>query len=236
LTVLSVAQKVALYTGLEVPSVLFTNTSRTWLEMQVIINDCVKQILDEYDWQALKKVATITGDDIEEDFPMPDDFDRMVRDADMWTNFMPFWNGQQVQDVNSWLAMEESGFFAAAVPLWIIFDNLFHVRPVLGAGSTLKYFYVSSYLVKETPSAAGTATDFTADTQSFVLDERLLTRCVVYNWKQAKGLDYAADLQQYENDMAYAIGKDKGPRRIQEGRGQRLGGWPSGWPFSGQWS
>lgn len=235
MTILQVAQKVALYTGLEVPSVLFSNTSRTWVEMQVIINDCVRQILDEYDWQALKKTHTLVGDGVTEDFPMPADYDRMVRDAHMWTNFMTFWPGQQVNSVDSWLAFEESGFFSTPVPLWIIFDDLFHVRPVMSAPEELKFFYVSNYLVKDAGSSTGTATDFTADTQSFVLDERLLTRCVVYNWKQAKGLDYAADLQQYENDMAYAIGKDKGPRIIQEGRNRRLG-WFGGWPFAGTWT
>lgn len=236
MSVLQVAQRAALRCGLEVPSVLFTNTSRTWQEMQVLVNDCARQILDEYDWQILKKVATITGDGVETSFNMPADYDRMVRDAHMWTNFTPFWNAQQVGSVDSWLAMEESGFFAMVVPLWIIYGGQFHVRPPLDAPDTLKYFYVSNYIVKNSVGAAGTAETFTADTQSFVLDERLLTHCLVYNWKMAKGMDYSADLQQYEDDMAYAIGKDKGPRVIQEGRGTRVGSWQGGWPFSGQWS
>lgn len=236
MTVLNVIQRTALRVGLEVPSTVFTNTTRTWQEMQVLVNDCAKQMLDEYDWQALKKVNTITGDDVSEDFPMPVDYDRMVRDAHMWTNFMPFWNAQQVSNVDSWLAMEESNFFALAVPLWIIFDNRFHVRPILTTPDTLKFFYVSNYIVKDSGSSVGTATEFTADDQSFVLSERLLTHCLVYNWKMQKGMDYSADLQQYEDDMAYAIGADKGPRVIQEGRGMRVGSWQGGWPFSGQWS
>jgi hypothetical protein len=167
---------------------------------------------------------------------MPADYDRMVRDAHMWTNFQTFWNAQQVGSVDSWLAMEESGFFSQPVPMWIIFGGQFHVRPVLTVPDTLKYFYVSKFIVKDTPTGAGVAEDFTADTQSFVLEERLLTHCLVYNWKMAKGYDYAADLQQYQDDMAYAIGKDKGPRIIQEGRGSRLGAWQGGWPFSGTWN
>lgn len=235
MTILQVVQRASLRLGLEVPSTFFTNTTRTWLEMQVLVNDCVKQIKDEYDWQALKKVATIAGDGVTIEFPMPADYDRMVRDAHMWTNFMPFWNAQQVSSVDSWLAMEESNFFAMMVPMWIIFDDLFHVRPVMAAPDTLKYFYVSSYLVKDAGSNVGTAQEFSDDTQSFVLDERLLTHCLVYNWKMAKGMDYSADLQQYQDDMSYAIGKDKGPRVIQEGRGMRVGAWSGGWPFNGTW-
>jgi hypothetical protein len=184
----------------------------------------------------LKKVATITGDGILTEFPMPEDYDRMVRDAHMWTNFTPFWNAQQVSNVDSWLAMEESGFFSMVVPVWIIFANLFHVRPALDVPDTLKYFYVSKYVVSDNGSPVGISETFSADTQSFVLDERLLTHCLVYNWKMAKGLDYSADLQQYEDDMAYAIGKDKGPRVIQEGRGTRVGAWQGGWPFNGTWT
>jgi hypothetical protein len=236
MSVLQVAQRAALRCGLEVPSVFFTNQTRTWQEMQVLVNDCARQILDEYDWQALKKVATITGDGVLTEFPMPDDYDRMVRDAHMWTNFTPFWNAQQVSSVDSWLAMEESGFFSMVVPVWIIFGNLFHVRPALDTPDTLKYFYVSKFVVSDAGSPVGISETFTADTQSFVLDERLLTHCLVYNWKMAKGLDYSADLQQYEDDMAYAIGKDKGPRVIQEGRGTRVGAWQGGWPFNGTWT
>lgn len=234
MTVLQVAQKACLYLSLEVPSVLFTNTSRTFVEMQVVINDCVQQILDEYDWQALKKVATITGDGVSEDFAMPADYDRMVRDAHMWTNFMTFWPGVQVGSVDTWLAMEETGFFASPVPLWIIFNNEFHIRPIMSAPETLKYFYISNYLVSAAGSSAGVQAQFTEDTQTFVLPERLLRLCLIYNWKMRKGLDYAADLKAYEDDMAYAIGKDKGPRIIQEGRNQRLGAF-NNWPFSGTW-
>lgn len=235
MSVLTVVQRASLRLGLAVPTTLFTDTSRTSQELQVLVNDCALQILDEYDWQALKQVATITGDGVTTDFPMPSDFKRMVRDAHMWTNFMPFWNAQQVSNVDSWLAMEESGFFAMIVPMWIIFNNLFHVRPALTVPDTLKYFYVSSYIVKDQGSNVGTAAEFTADTQSFVLNERLLTHCLVYNWKMAKGMDYSADLQQYEDDLSYDIGSDKGPRVIQEGRGTRVGAWQGGWPFSGVW-
>lgn len=234
MTILQVVQKAALYLGLEQPSVFYTNTTRTWQEMQVVVSDCVKQILEEYDWQALKKTATILGDDVSEDFDMPADYDRMVRDAHMWTNFMTFWPGIQVGSVDTWLAMEEVGFFASPVPLWIIFDNMFHVRPVMGIGDHLSYFYISKYLVANSGSSVGIADEFTEDSQSFVLSERLLRLCIVYNWKMLKGMDYASDLQTYEDYASYLIGKDKGPRIIREGRGQRIG-WFGNWPFSGTW-
>lgn len=236
MTILQIVQRTALRVGLETPSVFFTNQARTWQEMQVLVNDCVRQILDEYDWQALKKVATITGDGTATSFDMPVDYDRMVRDAHMWTNSTPFWNAQQVGSVDSWLAMEESGFFSMVVPLWIIYAKQFHIRPALDTPETLKYFYISKYLVSNEGSPVGVAEEFTADTQSFVLEERLLTHCLVYNWKMQKGMDYSADLQSYEDDMAYAIGKDKGPRVIQEGHGSRFRSWQGGWPFNGTWS
>lgn len=235
MTVLQVAQAAALRCGLEVPSVFYNNTSRTFVELQNVVNDCAKQILDEYDWQLLKKVHTITGDGETAEFDMPSDYKRMGRDAHMWTNFMPFWNGQQVGSVDSWLAMEESEFFAAAVPMWIIYQNKFHVRPVLRDGDTLKFVYISNKIVANAGSPAPAAASFSQDDQSFVLSERMLTNCVVYNWKMRKGMDYAADLRQFGDDFSYAVGSDKGPRIIQEGRGSRFGSWQGGWPFSGRW-
>lgn len=234
MTILSVVQKAALYLGLEVPATFYTNTGRTWQEMQVIVSDCVSEVLMEYDWQAVKKIATITGDGVQTEFDMPADYGRMVRDAHMWTNFFVFWPGVQVQSVDSWLAMEEVGFFATPVPMWIIFGNKFHIRPALGSGETLRYFYISNFVVKNAGSDIGTNSGFTLDTQSFVLDEDLLRLCIVYNWKMRNGQDYASDLQAYEDHKSYLIGQDKGPRVIVEGRSQRMGAFGN-WPFAGQW-
>lgn len=235
MTILQVIQQASSVLGLEIPSTLFTQTTRTAVEIQYMVNFCAKQLLDEYAWERLKKVDTLIGDGTNEDFDLPADYDRMIVDGHFWSNFMPFWNGVQIQSVDEWLAMEASGFISLVVPCWIIYGGQIHVRQPLGPTQTLKYFYVSNLIVRSNgnTSPVGDKATFTEDTDSFIIDERVLRTCFIYNWKLAKGFDYSAELSEFQSAFAYAVGKDKGPRVIREGRANRGWGWGSPWPFGG---
>lgn len=209
MTILDVVKQAATQLGLEIPSVVFTNTTRTWIDVQNTINRCAYQILDEYDWERLKQIHVLNGDGAQEDFDFPDDFYRMTRDARLWDSASPAWNVGQVQS-EAWLALDQNKNVSWR-SLWTIFGGQMHFRPALYSEQTVRFFYISKNIV------SGDKTEFTADTDAFVLDEKLLRKCLVYNWKKDKGMDYAADLQEYQEALSYAIGSDKGPRRIYEG-------------------
>jgi hypothetical protein len=51
---------------------------------------------------------------------------------------------------------------------------------------------------------------FDADTDEFVLGDRLLTLAIIWQWKAQKGLQYAEDLANYENARKVAIDDDMG--------------------------
>jgi len=227
MTVLSTVQSACSVLGLEIPSVLFTNTTRTWVEMQNLVNFCAKQLLEEYDWQRLKKIATVTGDGTLLAFPLPDDYDRMVKDANLWGPTFTFYPSQQVSDVNTWLQLEVYSP-EPWEPRWSLFGGNLNIMPVLEAATELKFFYVSNLIVKSdtTPDQ----TEFKADTDSFVLDERLLDLCIRYVWKKTKMLDYAAELQDYETALSKAMFKDTGARQaLISGAG--WGRFPTGQSF-----
>lgn len=207
MTVLDVVKSAALRTDLDVPSVVFASTDRTMMEVGDMLNTCARQILDEYDWQALKKIGTLTGDGTVEEFDLPADYDRMTRDARLWTESAPHWNVGQISP-EGWLALD-NGMNLSWRSLWTIFGSKLHIRTAPYADQDIRFFYISNAIVNGTDPQ-----QFTADTDSFVLDERLLKLCFVWNWRKQKGFDYAADLQEYQDALAYAIGKDKGPRRI----------------------
>jgi len=221
-SVLSVVRDASTSLGLEIPSVLFTNTSRTWVEMQALVNECARQILEDYDWQALKRVATITGDGSLTAFPLPADYDRMVRDANLQGQSLTYYPSNQVSDFNEWLQI-------LAFPIdtwqqrWAIFGGNLNILPVLPVTEPLVFGYISNNIVN------GSQDEFTADTDTFTLDERLLKLSVIWNWKAKNGQDYAAELQRYEEAMSRAKFKDQGSHRtIFSGRGTR---WPTGQSF-----
>lgn len=222
MSVLSVARDAALSLGLEQPSVLFTNTTRTWVEMISVINESARQILEDYDWQRLKKVATVTGNGVDLSFPLPSNYDRMVADANLWGPTYTYYPSQQVQDFNLWLEMQ-SWSMETWQQHWSVFGGDLNIMPILPLGETLTYGYISNDIVN------GSQSEFTADTDTFTLDERLLKLSVIWNWKANKGQDYAGDLQKYEEAMNRAKFKDPGARQtIYSGRGRR---WPTGQSF-----
>lgn len=230
MTVLSVIQSAATVIGLEVPSVVFSATSREMVEIQRLVNNSARQILEEYDWQRLKKIATITGDGSDEDFALPTDYDRMVKDATLWSSESVFDNLIHVLSSDEWLMLDTQSMMVVG-PFWTIYGDQIHIKPARANGELVKYFYVSNYVVKSTGSSVGDKTAFTADDDSFVLDERLLTLNVIWNWKKAKGQDYTAELTDYQEAMSYAVGKDKGSRKIIVGRAPSWDGVNPTYPY-----
>ena len=222
MTVLSVIKDASTQLGLDIPSVLFSNTYRTWVEMCALVNECARQILEEYDWSRLKKAAVLTGDGAATTFALPTDYDRMVMDANLWGPNFNYYPTQQVTDFNRWLEVM-SWSIDSWDQRWSVFGGSINILPALPLAETLTYGYISNSVVN------GSQPEFTADTDTFTLDERLLKLCVVWNWKQRKGQDYAADLQAYEDAVSRARFKDPGARQtIYTGRGYRF---PTGQSF-----
>ena len=126
---------------------------------------------------------------------------RRAADLDEWLYF-------QIYTLNGW-----PGY-------WIILDNKIQVTPTPSTGNNGKFYYLSNKIV--TASGGTTKTEFTVDTDSFGLDERLLTLDLIWRWRAQKRLEYAEDMRNFDVAMEEASGRDKGNRIIKMGR-QRMG-------------
>lgn len=224
MAILDVVQSIAFDVGLEVPSVIYSSTDRTWQKMGVMVNTCARQILEEYDWQRLIKTHTITGDGMASAFSMPTDYDRMVKDANLWGSSYTFYPAQQIQDFNYWLELL-SYDVETWQPRWAVFGGNINVLPAIEAAETLSFGYISNGIVTGTDT-----TKFTADTDTFVLDERLLRLSLIWNWKKSEGRDFQPEAQEYAEAMSRAKFKDPGARQtLISGRGRNR--WPTGQVF-----
>ncbi len=217
MTVLSVVTEAATKIGVAVPSALFSDTSRTGVELQEAVNEAAMTMIDDFDWQQLKDIGTLTGDGSATDFPLPVDFLRMPKAANLWPSEEPTHPVTFYFDLDEWLAMEVQAVNEVTRRA-IIYGGRLHLKPAMANGATAKFPYVKNLIVLAEGDTAPTKTRFTADTDTFALDERALKLNLIWRWKAAKGRPYAEDQSAYQALVDSLAGNSKGPRVIRLGR------------------
>lgn len=226
MAVLDVAKNAATLIGIGTLTQVFGSADKTMVQLQACINRTAEAIRDEFDWQALQIIETITGDGVKQEFALPGDYQRMLTDADVWPTASPNNPMTRIMTASQWL---QATIRAVDNPYgeWSIFGNKMHIRPTIPAGETAQYVYVSNWIVR--PTAGNNKPQFTADTDTFVLNERLLELGVVWNWKAGKNQSYSKELNDYETMLNRLIDKDRGSKPIlsggAEGRRAKMA-WP----------
>jgi len=119
-----------------------------------------------------------------------------------------------ISDRDDWLELDIKTF-DFVINAWILYAGEIHIKPALSTGVQVKYFYQSNLwgLNGSTPIS-----EFTADTNTFRIDERLLKLGIIWKWREMKGLPYAEDLATYERLLAKLAMRDKGSRIIRLGK------------------
>lgn len=202
---------------------LFTGSDPFQIKMQAIISEAILDMAQQHDWLALTNLCTLTTDGSTSDFDLPADYDRMLVKADVHSSIWSD-NYNAVEDLDEWTQLQR--FMPSTVPgYWIIYGGKFHLIPTPRENENPCFWYISNNLVKD---ADGTLKPlFTADADTFLLDEQLLTLAMIWRWKQAEGLDYAEDMQNYEVRLSRIAAKDHGSKPIRSNRRgmNRLGIW-----------
>lgn len=202
--------------ALEKPTAVFGSTTREHIELASLINEAGYMIADAHEWQTLNRIATITGDGTDEDFILPTDFSRMLDKSQLWSSSLetPL---TPISDRDEWLGLDVQAF-DFVINAWIIYGNEIHIKPALASAVTVKYFYQSHHWARSAASA--NIDQFSADTDTFRLSERLLKLALIYKWREMKGLPYAENMADYQDLLAKLIARDKGSRIIRLGKAQ----------------
>lgn len=211
------------------PTTFFSSTATFETEMTNLLNEVAVDICKTADWQGLTKIYTITGDAATTAFDKPSDYDRMLVGQAMADGASWFWNYTQVPDMNTWIAIQ-NGFYLGATPpgWWMLFGDQFQFAPPPGDGARAMFPYISNLIARD--SDGNPKASFTTDSDTFVLDERLLTLGVIWKWRELKNLDYATDQANFEKAFSEAATRDKGSRVIRKGS-LRFGNVPIAWPW-----
>lgn len=185
----------------------FASTAQIAVEMTDLANEVATDILKSHDWRQLTKIATITADGGEV-YPLPSDYDRMVsaggiEDAASW-----FWGYEPFTSVNQWLQFKSGSYAIISPGGWIILGQEFNFYPVPVGDA--QYPYISNEFALS--EAGAPKSWFTADDDTFVLPERLLTLGLIWRWMAQKGLEYSEALATYEMALSQEQTRDRGAR------------------------
>ena len=214
MTILSVCQRVSLVVALEKPDVVFSSTDRAMEELARLANEMAQRIAGDFDWQKLQNIETITGDGSTEAHALPTDYDRMLRTASLWSSRWS-WAFNHIADPDLWLEYQTVPY-TFVNGNWMIYGGEMHILPVMETTETVKYWYISTNIV--TSSGGSGKTEFTADDDSFVLDEKLLELGMIWQWRANKGLPYAEDMKNYEMQFNQLAKHDAGSGSVVSGR------------------
>lgn len=214
MTVLTAIQAASTKIALDKPTVVYSSTDREHIELQELANECASYIAKDYEWQALKVLATITGDGSDDDFALPDDYDRMLKKTQLWSDRLqtPL---THITDTDHWLELDIRQF-QTVIGVWTLFANEINIKPAPALSEVIKYYYMTTKWAKDAGGSFKTA--FDADSDVFRLSEDLLKLCIIWKWKAAKKLPYAQELNDYEDAKEKMIVADKGSRFLRVGR------------------
>jgi hypothetical protein len=200
--------------GIELPSVVVANTDKTML---YCANAAARQ-QRQHEWQKLRKSTTVTLTTATE-YNLATDFWAYVPDT-LWP---------------------EGGIRPASLPttplVWTILQSGVGLNPAQfncrflnnklavqnpEAGIVLRYEYVSNSPITDSTGATP-KTEFTVDTDLFILDEELFIMDVKWRVKKEKGIDdWQVDRQLYQEYLNYRMGVDSGAKVLYPG-GNGLG-------------
>lgn len=218
--ILSAMQSAAIRVTGQRPPVFFGASQKfEGLEITDLVNEVAQDIAQYQDWQELTRVAVLTGGDGRVAFDLPTDYDRQLIDADVQRAGYALWGYSHVDNINDFLASEDSGWANTIPGGWIIYGGQMRFSPApMGEA---RFPYVSKNYAVSADGVPKSA--FTADTDTFVLPERLLTLGLVWRWRENKKLDASGDQEAFIKALDEYAGKDKGSGIIRRGRPRRWG-------------
>jgi hypothetical protein len=208
MTLLSICQNVADFTGFERPTTVIDNTDPIARQLLALAQREGKQLMRTSDWAILKKEHTFSTSSGTAAYALPSDFDRLVletsynrSDNDILTGPI---SSSEYQLVNHGMATtgttEKFRLKAASNAL------KFELDPTPSSTQTIGFEYVSSQFCQSS-GGSGQAV-WTADTDTGILDETTMEMGITYRFKAAHGLDYAEDYRQYQLEVRQAIARN----------------------------
>lgn len=210
MTLLSACNAAQRKLSLSVTAQIVADGQETQNLLFALANDEAAELLerDEYDFPQLRRTQSFTASlaSLQSAPGKPTNFQRAIPET--------FWNATTDRKIYGPLRDEEWAIAngnAVTSATWqsvmFRYDGL-HIFPVPTAADTITYDYIINTPIQAT-GAGAYKTQFTADTDEYLLGDRILQLGIVWRYKAAKARDYAEDLKNYELALAalYRVGQ-----------------------------
>ncbi len=222
MSLLTIVQCATDIIGLPRPTSVVTNTDQTVRTLFALVNregQNLARLRNTWGggWTVLEKEHTFSTVADDDDYDFPADFSSLTFDT-AWdrTTFFEMRGSlspQQWQIARSGLVASPALRLRYRIKRGSGSARQFFIDPSPSGGDTLVYEYLSNQWVSNAAGDTFTTT-FTADDDVSLLDEDLVEMGLVWRYKQAKGLAFAAELAEYEIERDRRIGNDPGGTKV----------------------
>ena len=194
--------------GLDVSTTVAGNADDTTTQLLALLNQAGEEYAEVYTWQALTKEATFTTLAAESQGAIETiapGIDHIINGT-IWNRTL---NRPVVGSLSAtdWQRMKSSSV-SGPVSEFRIRGGLLMFIPAPVAGNTCAFEYKTQQWATDTAGAGKRR--FTVDTDVSLLDEYMLILSLIWRFKQAQGLDFATELQMYENRLTNKMARDGG--------------------------
>ena len=210
MTLLTIAQDAADLVGIPRPNQVFGSTDIGVRQLLALAQTEGRQLSRRYRWQGLMREATITTLAAEDQGALT-----TLAPGIRYLENHTAWDRSNTEPIGGplepgeWQALKA---FTVTGPYndFRIRDGQFLMIPAPGAGEDIRLEYLSSYWCQ---SSGGTdQSAWAADSDTGVLSEEVMTAGLRYRFLRAKGMDYAEEMREYEEMVAYEMSGDGGKR------------------------
>jgi hypothetical protein len=193
--------------GLPSPNAVATSTDTQYLQLLALLNEEGSELSARTEWQALMREATFTTLAAELQSAIDTiapGLNYIVNDT-IWNRTLrrPVFGPLGAQRWQQQKAMQLNGPWNQ----YRIKQNGIYFYPAPASGQSCYFEYVSKYFALAVDGTTYKAA-FTADDDTSMHNEDILTLGLIWRWKANKGLDFSVDYQKYENRVLDAIGRD----------------------------
>lgn len=210
MTLLTTVQKAARRVGVPRPNVVATATDPTVALLFELAQQEGEELARYGDWRALRKEKTFTtvAAETQTDTPIPTDFAGFI-DETLWNRSArrPLWGPI---DPAEWQAYKAQTTFPVRDG-FTLRGTSWLMQPTPTAGQTIAYEYRSANWCQSSGGTAQSA--WAADTDTGLISERLMRLGLIWRFKQARGLEWQTDHENYLSEVDSELAKER-PRKI----------------------
>lgn len=217
MSLLTIVRSAARRVGIGAPALVASASDDLTLQLFDLAQESVEEIGKRHGWRQTRvPTAFVTVAAALQPNALPLDYDRMAPGQTFWnqTQRLPVVGPASAED---WARLNALALVSGPNLVYRLAGTGLMLYPTPAAGQTIAFEYVSGNRVR---GADGTPKPtFTADTDTVLFPEHLVTKDLVWRWKAMKGLDYDEDMRTFERAYEMEAAADRGEVEVTTASG-----------------